>query len=92
MAAGKIKVVFNSIPVEFLSDAAILSVQNQLQKIANDFVWIFAGGKPPNDFLNKIGVGLGMRNLTLDARPESAPTRACGNQPSPGMKTKKAHA
>ncbi len=92
MAAGKIKVVFNSIPVEFLSDAAILSVQNQLQKIANDFVWIFAGGKPPNDFLNKIGVGLGMRNLTLDARPESAPTRAWGNQPSPGMKTKKVHA
>ena len=37
----------------------------------NDFVWIFAGGTPPNDFLKKIGVGFGARDLTLDASKEA---------------------
>ena len=72
---GKLKVVFNSMPVEFKQDVVILSVQNQLQTIPNDFVWIFAGGKPPYDFLSKIGVGLGMRDLTLEASQESIQAR-----------------
>ena len=37
----------------------------------NDFVWIFAGGTPPNDFLKKIGVGFGARDLTLEASKEA---------------------
>jgi len=27
--------------------------------IPNDYVWVFAGGKPPNEFLRKVGVGFG---------------------------------
>jgi thioredoxin reductase len=68
---GKIKVVFNSIPMEFKQDAVILEVQGKLQQIPNDFVWIFAGGEPPNAFLKKIGVGFGMRDFTLEAGNEA---------------------
>ncbi len=51
--------IFNSNPVEFRQDAAILEVNGQLQSIPNDFVWIFVGGDPPTTFLKKIGVGFG---------------------------------
>jgi thioredoxin reductase (NADPH) len=68
---GKLKVVFNSIPVEFKQDAVVLEVQGKLQQIPNDFVWIFAGGEPPTAFLKKIGVGFGMRDLTLEAGNEA---------------------
>lgn len=60
---GKLKVVFNSIPVEFTKDAVVLDVAGQHQQIANDFVWIFAGGEPPTAFLKKIGVGFGLQDL-----------------------------
>src|ERR1700682_5016651 len=51
---GKLSVLFKSNPVEFKTDVAILDVGGQLQEIPNDFVWIFAGGTPPNAFLQKI--------------------------------------
>ena len=41
------------------------------QEISNDFVWIFAGGTPPNAFLKKIGVGFGARDVTLEASKEA---------------------
>jgi thioredoxin reductase (NADPH) len=63
---NKIKVVFNSVPVEFRQDSVILSVKGKLHMLPNDFVWVFAGGTAPYDFLKKIGVGLGMRDMTLD--------------------------
>jgi len=68
---GKIKVVFDSNPVEFKQDAVVLDVQGKLQQIPNDFVWIFAGGEPPTAFLKKIGVGFGMRDLTIEAGIEA---------------------
>ena len=71
MRSGKVKVLFNSNPVEFKPDSVVLDVSGTLQVIANDFVWIFAGGVPPNDFLKKIGVEFGMRDLTLEASHEA---------------------
>jgi len=68
---GKLKVVFNSVPVEFKPDAVVLEVQGKLQQLPNDFVWIFAGGEPPTAFLKKIGVGFGMRDLTQEASNEA---------------------
>jgi putative YpdA family bacillithiol system oxidoreductase len=68
---GKLRVLFNSNPVEFKMDIAILDVSGKLQEIPNDFVWIFAGGTPPNTFLQKIGVGLGTRDMTLEAGKEA---------------------
>ena len=67
---GKVKVVFNSVPVEFKSGAALLDVSGSQQEIPNDFVWIFAGGEPPSAFLKKIGVGFGMQDLTETAGHE----------------------
>ncbi len=79
-------------PVEFKQDVVVLSVHNQLQTLPNDFVWIFAGGKPPYDFLNKIGVGLGMRDLTLEASQESTQARLPKIHTAPAMRAKAAHA
>jgi thioredoxin reductase (NADPH) len=71
MRSGKVKVVFNSIPVEFKTDTVVLEVGGEPKEIPNDFVWIFAGGTPPNDFLKKIGVGFGMRDQTQEAGKEA---------------------
>jgi thioredoxin reductase (NADPH) len=71
MRSGKIKVLFNSIPVEFKPESVVIEVGGQLEEIPNDFVWIFAGGTPPNDFLKKIGVGFGMRDQTEEAGNEA---------------------
>jgi len=79
MRNGKLKVIFNSNPVEFKPESAVLSVNGQFNEIPNDYVWIFAGGVPPNEFLKKIGVGFGMRDMTGEASQESrrasAPSR-----------------
>jgi thioredoxin reductase len=71
MRTGKVTVLFNSNPVEFKADAVVLDVSGTGQEIANDYVWIFAGGTPPNDFLKKIGVEFGMRDMTLEASNEA---------------------
>jgi thioredoxin reductase (NADPH) len=69
--AKKIAVFFNSSPVEFKPESVVLSVKGEMREIPNDFVWIFAGGTPPYDFLKKIGVGFGARDLTLEAGKEA---------------------
>lgn len=79
MRAGKINVVFNSQPVEFTPEAAVLDVSGARQEIPNDFVWIFAGGTPPKEFLQKIGIGFGTRDMTQEAsqdRESSIPSRS----------------
>ncbi len=53
MRKGKVKVLFNSIPVEFKPESVVLDVNGDMQEIPNDFVWIFAGGNPPNAFLEE---------------------------------------
>jgi thioredoxin reductase (NADPH) len=67
---GKVKVLFQTNPVEFKTDSVVLEGNGVRQEIPNDFVWIFAGGTPPNDFLKKIGVGFGERDMTLEASNE----------------------
>jgi thioredoxin reductase len=64
---GKVKVIFNSAPVEFRGNSVVLEVNGRAQEIPNDYVWIFAGGEPPMAFLKKIGVGFGMRDMTSEA-------------------------
>jgi thioredoxin reductase (NADPH) len=68
---GKITVLFNSNPVEFTEHSVVLEVNGKREEIPNDFVWIFAGGTPPNDFLKKIGVAFGARDMTLEASVEA---------------------
>jgi putative YpdA family bacillithiol system oxidoreductase len=67
MKSGKVKVLFNSNPLEFKPESVILDIAGTTQEMPNDFVWIFAGGTPPNAFLKKIGVGFGARDVTLEA-------------------------
>jgi thioredoxin reductase/Pyruvate/2-oxoacid:ferredoxin oxidoreductase delta subunit len=69
--SGKVKVLFKSNPVEFKKDTVILAVNGSPQEISNDFVWIFAGGTPPNDFLKKVGLEFGTHDMTLEANHEA---------------------
>ncbi len=69
--SGKVNVLFKSSPVEFRTDTVILEVNGNPRELPNDFVWIFAGGTPPNDFLKKIGVEFGIRDITSEASSEA---------------------
>lgn len=71
MRIGKVRVVFNSVPVEFTQDSVILDTGGHRQVLSNDFVWIFAGGESPTTFLKKIGVEFGMRDMTGEAGKEA---------------------
>jgi thioredoxin reductase (NADPH) len=71
MKSGKVEVLFNSNPTEFKEQSVIIDVQGQTREIPNDYVWIFAGGTPPNEFLKKVGVGFGARDMTQDASEEA---------------------
>jgi thioredoxin reductase/Pyruvate/2-oxoacid:ferredoxin oxidoreductase delta subunit len=68
---SKLEVLFQSTPVEFKTDSVVIDVAGSIREIPNDFVWIFAGGTPPNDFLRKIGVEFGPRDVTLEAGSEA---------------------
>jgi len=67
----KLAVFFNSMPVEFKQSAVVLEVNGKLQEIPNDFAWIFAGGEPPTAFLKKIGVRVGLRDMTAEGSSEA---------------------
>ena len=69
--AGKLEVIFNSAPVEFKPETVVLDVAGSFREIANDYVWIFAGGTPPNEFLKRIGVQFGSRDMTILASTEA---------------------
>jgi thioredoxin reductase/Pyruvate/2-oxoacid:ferredoxin oxidoreductase delta subunit len=69
--SGRVKVLFNSLPTEFRHDKAFLQINGGVREIPNDYVWIFAGGEPPRAFLEKIGVKLGNRDMTLEASNEA---------------------
>jgi putative YpdA family bacillithiol system oxidoreductase len=69
--SGKVEVLFNSTPVDIKPESVVLDVQGQQREIPNDYVWVFAGGIPPNDFLKKIGVGFGARDMTHDGSHEA---------------------
>jgi len=77
---GKVNALFSSKPVEFTETSVVLDVDGMRQEIENDFVWIFAGGTPPNDFLKKIGVGFGARDMALEASAETKENEASRKQ------------
>ena len=67
---GKVTVIYNSMPIEIRPDAVVLEVAGETRELQNDFVWVFAGGTPPNDFLKKVGVQLGEKDFTLEGAKE----------------------
>ncbi|MEQ1883676.1 MAG: NAD(P)-binding domain-containing protein [Bryobacteraceae bacterium] len=71
MQAGYLNVIFNSIPVEFTESSVVLNVDGEKRELPNDYVWIFAGGVAPNEFLKRVGVRFGSKDLTLEAGAEA---------------------
>jgi putative YpdA family bacillithiol system oxidoreductase len=71
MKKGQLQVAFNSQPVEIREQSVVLEVQGGRRELPNDFVFVFAGGTPPNAFLEKIGVQLGNQDLTERAVQEA---------------------
>lgn len=75
---NKVKVIFNSNPVEFKKDSVVLEVGGKTQEIPNDYVWIFAGGEPPTGFLKKIGIQCGSQDLTTTGSKEAKEAKRVG--------------
>jgi len=71
VAKGKISVIFNSIPAEFRPKSAVLDVSGKLQEIPNDYAWIFVGGEPPTAFLKRIGIKVGLHDVTSESSKEA---------------------
>ena len=71
LRSGKLQILFKSVPVEFTEHSVILDVGGTRQEMPNDFVWIFAGGVAPTEFLKKIGIQFGARDLTVEAVKEA---------------------
>ena len=67
---NSVEVIFESQVREIRADRVVLDIKGAPRELANDFVWIFAGGTPPNEFLKQIGVQLGSKDLTEEAGAE----------------------
>lgn len=80
---GALSVLYNSNPVEIRADAVTIAIDGETREIPNDFVWIFAGGTPPNDFLRKVGIDLGSHDLTLEAGKEKLEADRARANPTP---------
>ena len=61
---GRLQVIFNSQPVEILEKSVRLDVAGTVKEITNDYVWVFAGGTPPSEFLKACGVQIGPEDIT----------------------------
>jgi thioredoxin reductase/Pyruvate/2-oxoacid:ferredoxin oxidoreductase delta subunit len=64
----KLDVVFNSMPTEFRQGSVLLDIGGTVTELPNDYVWIFAGGIPPTDFLKATGIAFGA--MDVSARTE----------------------
>ena len=71
MRLGKVNVIFNSNAVEITPAAVVLDVNGEKRTIPNDFVWIFAGGVSPKEFLEKVGIPVGTRDMTGEGSRQS---------------------
>lgn len=68
---GTLKVLFNSTPIEFRIGSVVIDVGGELRELPNDFVWIFAGGTSPSEFLKSTGVAFGSHEFGLAADAKS---------------------
>lgn len=64
VANRRIEVLFNSTPVEFRTGTVSIDVSGEVRELPNDFVWIFAGGTSPSEFLKSAGVAFGSQKST----------------------------
>jgi thioredoxin reductase/Pyruvate/2-oxoacid:ferredoxin oxidoreductase delta subunit len=59
LASGRVKPIFGSQVAEVTPDRVRLKVGTELQELENDYVFVFAGGEPPFEFLKQCGVRFG---------------------------------
>lgn len=59
IASRRVEVLFNSMPVEFRTGSVFIDVGGEVRELPNDFVWIFAGGTSPSEFLRSAGISFG---------------------------------
>lgn len=69
--SGKLTVAFESQPLEIREQTVVLEIRGERREIANDYVWVFAGGIPPNEFLKTMGVAFGNQDITAEAGKEA---------------------
>jgi len=69
--SGKVEVLFNSTPVEVKTESVAINVNGNMREIPNDYMFVFAGGTPPFDFLKKIGISFGDKDLLQEVSTEA---------------------
>jgi thioredoxin reductase/ferredoxin len=70
-SGGKLEVIRNSQVASIAERSVRLHAGGAERELPNDYVWVFAGGLPPSDFLARIGVQVGLRDLTAEAVEEA---------------------
>lgn len=63
---GKIKAVFDSQVKRIGTDKVVLVTKSGDLTIVNDYVFVFAGGEPPYDFLKGIGIQFGGEKRAIE--------------------------
>lgn len=56
IAGKKLKIAFSSNVVEIKDSEVVLDMAGKKETLPNDYVYIFAGGELPNEFLKSIGI------------------------------------
>ncbi|HEY1987220.1 MAG TPA: NAD(P)-binding domain-containing protein [Terracidiphilus sp.] len=60
----QVEVLFNSMPTEFREGSVLIDCGGEVKEFPNDFVWIFAGGTPPTEFLKATGISFGSADVS----------------------------
>ncbi len=60
----KVEVLFNSMPTEFRLGSVLIDCGGEIKELPNDYVWIFAGGTPPTEFLKATGIAFGSADVS----------------------------
>jgi len=63
VAKKKVSVMFNSEVKEITEQQVLLHTPSGTQTLPNDYVFIFAGGELPNEFLKKIGIAMQVQEV-----------------------------
>jgi thioredoxin reductase/NAD-dependent dihydropyrimidine dehydrogenase PreA subunit len=59
LASGRVKPLFGSQVAEVTPERVRLKVGSEVRELENDYVFVFAGGEPPFEFLKQCGVRFG---------------------------------
>ncbi|HEU5039730.1 MAG TPA: NAD(P)-binding domain-containing protein [Gemmatimonadales bacterium] len=60
---GRLRVLYGSSPVDVRERSVVLQVGPERLELANDYLWVFAGGTAPREFLERVGIRTGARDL-----------------------------